>query len=97
MIRRVGEVIRAIVGHYEDGSIGGGQPASQERARRRAAELGANPGTVLAEQTLRDERDTTRAHSPLEPAPGAVVLDTTELALGEVVQRVTKLAYPQRP
>jgi len=69
----------------------------EQRAKRRAAELGADPGTVLAEQTLRDERDTTRAHSPLEPAPGAVVLDTTELALGEVVQRVTELAYPQRP
>ena len=33
--------------------------------------------TVLAEQTLRDERDRTREHSPLRAAPGAVVLDTT--------------------
>ena len=50
-----------------------------ERARRRAIELGADPDTVLAEQTLRDERDSTREHSPLTPALGAVTLDTTGL------------------
>jgi CMP/dCMP kinase len=64
----------------------------QQRARRRAAELGADPQAVLAEQTIRDERDITRAHSPLKPAPGAVVIDTTELTLDEVVQRVVDLA-----
>src|SRR5205823_5827459 len=32
----------------------------EERARRRAAEIGADERTVLAEQTLRDERDRTR-------------------------------------
>jgi CMP/dCMP kinase len=68
----------------------------EERARRRAAELGADPASVLAEQTLRDERDRTREHSPLEPAPGAVVLDTTGLTLTEVVERVVALAYPPR-
>jgi cytidylate kinase len=66
----------------------------EERARRRAAELGADLDTVQAEQALRDERDTARAHSPLQPAPDAVVLDTTDLSLGEVVQRVARLAYP---
>jgi cytidylate kinase len=64
------------------------------RARRRAAELGADPEAVRAEQALRDERDTTRAHSPLRPASGAVVLDTTDLTLREVVERVVGLAYP---
>ena len=62
------------------------------RARRRAAELRADPGAVLAEQTLRDQRDTTRAHSPLKPAPGAVVLDSSELDLEQVVERVLGLA-----
>ena len=52
-----------------------------ERARRRAAELGADPETVLAEQAIRDERDREREHSPLRPAAGAVVLDTTDLTL----------------
>ncbi len=64
----------------------------EERARRRAAELGADVSTVLAEQAIRDERDRGREHSPLEPAPGAVVLDTTGLSLPEVVARVVALA-----
>jgi cytidylate kinase len=63
-----------------------------ERARRRAGELGADPQLVLAEQALRDERDTTREHGPLRPAPGAVVLDTTGLGVGAVVQRIAALA-----
>jgi cytidylate kinase len=63
-----------------------------ERARRRAKELGADVETVLAEQAIRDQRDRTRAHSPLEPAPGAVVLDTTQTGLDEVVRRVVELA-----
>lgn len=63
-----------------------------ERARRRAQELGADPATVLADQTLRDQRDATRANSPLEPAPDAVILDTTDLSLHEVVARITALA-----
>ena len=62
-----------------------------ERARRRARELGANPATVLADQTLRDQRDATRAASPLAPAPDAVMLDTTHLSLHEVVARITAL------
>jgi len=62
-----------------------------ERARRRAAEMGADVDTVLAEQTVRDERDRTRADSPLRPADGAVELDTTGLTLDEVVERVVAL------
>jgi cytidylate kinase len=64
----------------------------KERARRRAAELGADPGTVLAEQALRDERDATREHSPLAAAPGAVTLDATGLTLEEVVEQIAALA-----
>jgi cytidylate kinase len=64
----------------------------QERARRRATELGADPDTVLAEQTLRDERDSTREHSPLRAARGAVVIDTTGLSIEEVVRRIATLA-----
>ncbi len=64
----------------------------QERARRRAAELGADVRTVLAEQAIRDERDATREVSPLGPAPGAVVLDTTALSQDEVVAQIVALA-----
>jgi cytidylate kinase len=62
-----------------------------ERARRRAAELGVDADTVLAEQTIRDQRDESRAHSPLKPASGATVLDTTGMSLDEVVERVVGL------
>jgi len=64
----------------------------EERARRRAAELGADLATVRAELTLRDTRDSTRAHSPLKPAAGAVELDTSEMSEEQVVQRVLELA-----
>ncbi len=64
----------------------------RERARRRAAELGADADMVLAEQTLRDERDSTREHSPLRPAPDAVTLDTTGMGVEEVVARIVTLA-----
>jgi cytidylate kinase len=63
-----------------------------ERARRRAAELGAEQAVVLAEQSMRDERDSTRAHSPLQAAPGAVVLATDGLGVEAVVERIAALA-----
>lgn len=63
-----------------------------ERARRRAVELGGDQVTVMAEQTLRDQRDFTRAHSPLQAAPGAVVLDTTGMSIEQVVERIVELA-----
>jgi cytidylate kinase len=62
-----------------------------ERARRRAEELGVDVDTVLAEQTIRDERDRTREHSPLKPADGSIELDTTGLTLDQVVARVVEL------
>ena len=67
-----------------------------ERARRRAAELGSDQATVMAEQTLRDERDTTRAHSPLQAAPGAVLLNTTGMTVEQVVERIAELAQAAR-
>jgi len=63
----------------------------RERARRRAAELGADVGAVLAEQLIRDERDRQREHSPLRPASGALVLDTTGLDVPDVVGRIVAL------
>jgi cytidylate kinase len=63
----------------------------RERARRRAAELGADLETVLAEQAIRDERDRAREHSPLVPAPGATVLDTTGRTLSEVVDQLVAI------
>ena len=69
----------------------------EERARRRAAQLGAEYGTVLTEQRIRDERDRRREHSPLAPAPDAVELDTTGLGVEEVVRRIVALTAERRP
>jgi cytidylate kinase len=65
----------------------------QERAARRAAQLGVGVAEVLADQAVRDERDATREASPLRPAEDAVKLDTTGLSLDEVVGRIAALAY----
>jgi cytidylate kinase len=64
----------------------------RERARRRARQLGGDPEQVLAEQLRRDERDSTRAESPLRPAPGALTLDTSDLSVDAVVSRLAELA-----
>ena len=64
----------------------------RERAQRRAKELGADPEQVLADVRARDERDTTRAESPLVKAEGAIEVDTTGLTIDEVVDRIVGLA-----
>ena len=69
----------------------------EERARRRAAELGADAATVLRDQALRDEQDASREHSPLRPADGSVELDTTGLTVDEVVARIAEMVRVARP
>jgi cytidylate kinase len=69
----------------------------EERARRRAAELGTDLATVMRDQALRDEKDLTREHSPLRPADGAIELDTTGLTIDEVVARIVALVDDVRP
>lgn len=64
-----------------------------ERARRRAADLrglGRADAVeeVRAQLAERDARDSGRAVAPLRQAPDAVVLDTTDLAFEEVVDRI---------
>jgi cytidylate kinase len=68
----------------------------EERARRRAAEIGVDPEVVLKDQTLRDEQDRSREHSPLRAADDAVDLDTTGLEIDEVVERIVALAHERR-
>ena len=68
----------------------------EERARRRAEELGADVETVLRDQALRDEKDRSREHSPLEAAPDSVEVDTTGLTIDEVVARIGELAHERR-
>jgi CMP/dCMP kinase len=68
----------------------------EERARRRAEELGTDVDTVLRDQTLRDAQDIEREHSPLMAAPGAVELDTSGLSVDEVVARIVELVERAR-
>jgi cytidylate kinase len=68
----------------------------EERARRRAAELGTDADTVQRDQALRDAQDMKREHSPLMAAPGAVELDTSGLSVDEVVDRIVELVERAR-
>jgi CMP/dCMP kinase len=68
----------------------------EERARRRAAELGTDVETVLRDQALRDAPGMERKHSPLKAAPGAVELDTSGLSVDEVVDRIVELVRRAR-
>jgi CMP/dCMP kinase len=51
----------------------------------------APEGAVLAELRARDERDRTRATSPLIPASDAVRIDSTHLTLDQVLQRASEI------
>jgi cytidylate kinase len=65
----------------------------QVRARRRAGELGrdADVAAVAADIARRDRADSTRAASPLARAADAVEVDTSELDIDAVVQRLVDL------
>ena len=65
-----------------------------ERARRRAKQTGREGELDRIREAIsrRDRQDSEREVSPLKPAEGAVVLDTTSLSLEEVVSRVLDLA-----
>jgi cytidylate kinase len=66
--------------------------SDEERARRRADEMGEPVDDVLASQRLRDSRDRERAHGALRPAADAVELDTTGMPVADVIAQVVALA-----
>src|SRR5918911_5014127 len=68
----------------------------EQRAQRRAEELGADWRVVLRDQTLRDAQDMERPHSPLRPAPDAIELDTTDRPVEDVVAQVVGLVRDAR-
>ncbi|HKE39822.1 MAG TPA: (d)CMP kinase [Casimicrobiaceae bacterium] len=77
----------------------------EERARRRYNQLIEKGNSVTLESLLldireRDARDSTRATAPMKPAPGALILDTTDLtvdaATAFVVDKYKALARPKR-
>jgi cytidylate kinase len=63
--------------------------APEIRGMRRYDQLGPAPALqpeeVIRDMRARDERDRSRADSPLKPAPDAILLDSTDLTLDEVV------------
>ncbi|MDT4869938.1 Cytidylate kinase [compost metagenome] len=67
--------------------------SAEERARRRYLQLKAkgddvNLASLLDEIRARDERDTQRAVAPLIPAVDAIQLDSTELSIEQVMERI---------
>ena len=70
--------------------------APEERARRRAndpAHTGSQTGQAAVAEAIqaRDKSDTTRTASPLTPAPDAIQIDTTDMPISAVVDRVMGL------
>ena len=67
--------------------------SAEERARRRYLQLKAagndvSLSSLLDEIRARDERDTQRAVAPLKPAADAIQLDSTELSIQQVLERI---------
>ena len=72
--------------------------SNDARAERRARELGMVEVTaVRGDLDRRDSLDSTRAASPLIPAPDAVHVDTTAMGLDEVVDHVLGLCRAAAP
>ena len=71
--------------------------SAEERANRRYKEL-VERGTpvdydkLLEEIKQRDYNDSHRAIAPLKPAPDAVILDSSDLTLAEVIEKIVNMA-----
>ncbi len=66
------------------------------RAQRRAAQTGEEYDLVLDDLRSRDRRDSTRQASPLTVPDGAVVIDTSDMDVEQVVEKVIGLALQTR-
>ncbi len=67
--------------------------SAEARAARRVAEgtLGPDRAGVAAELARRDGADSSRATAPLSVAPDALVVDTTDLGIAQVVDQLAAL------
>jgi len=61
---------------------------SENRAQRRAQELGLNEKDMAEQQKQRDQQDSTRKTAPLQVPEGALVVDTSELNLSQVLSKI---------
>ncbi len=64
----------------------------EERARRKANQLGIPYEKALKELKERDERDMNREVAPLRRAPDAILIDSTDMSVEEVVERILQIA-----
>src|SRR5688572_10802393 len=62
-----------------------------ERARRRSSEIDADHAATAEDLARRDHLDSTRATDPLRKAPDALVIDSTQMDIDEVVATLREL------
>lgn len=67
--------------------------SSEHRAARRATELGLDQGDMMKAQKQRDHQDSTRKAAPMAVPENALVVDTTELNLSQVVDKVIEFVH----
>jgi cytidylate kinase len=67
-----------------------------DRRFRQKPEGELPPEAVIAEMRERDLRDRTRAASPLVPAPDAVIIDSTDMTIDEVIERAEAIIAARR-
>ncbi len=70
--------------------------SASERARRRSTENSADVRATEADLARRDHLDSTRATDPLARADDALVLDSTEVGIDDVVARLVSLVRERR-
>ena len=61
------------------------------RAERRVAEVGGDVDEIEAQIVERDRLDSTRSDSPLAESSDAIVIDTSDKSVGEVVDELVRL------
>lgn len=64
--------------------------SADRRAARRSRETGEAAPEVAGALSLRDRLDSSRSASPLQQAPDALVIDSSELSVSEVVDRLER-------
>ncbi|WP_197474998.1 (d)CMP kinase [Oleiphilus sp. HI0079] len=74
--------------------------SAQARAERRHQQLKAQGedvkiATLLQEIEARDARDMGRKAAPLKAADDAIIIDTTEFSIEQVLEKVLSLVHPQ--
>lgn len=75
----------AMASPYERNPASDGQPGGNSASERLV---------ISQELRERDKRDRNRATSPLRPAPDAIVIDSSDLSLEEVLARIEEIVGP---